>query len=433
MSRAGRLALLVVILLAMLAAGACGPDTAGLLAPGGGDGFGAGNGAPPPAVTVTPTEFPADALDPLWEKEYARPVTAALSRDGQMLVVGMSEGSGSGERWGITVYNRVGERSWSRYFREARYRTIWVDWVDANDRPPVLAAAVFTYDNPGVLYAFLPDETGLWSRKVRSSVSLVPSPLGHSIYCIDRGNSLLHVLDLETGLSLWSRDVSPDALIQVGGVNSALLVEDGSLTLLDGRGGVLGRETMPEGAAGAVLAPDGQSVFVALSGPQSSVGAFDLEGERVWMTAIPCGGTNCLAVSPDGEYLLVYNVFAAGGFVLLRAEDGSVLCRNAFAPVEDARNQFIRWVRFLPDGQGFLADYAVVREGDSGYVEEHRLLLFDASGELRRAVDFGRNVDILAGDDGRTVVVVSTAVLGHPTHEKGKIRLYDLSLLLDPT
>lgn len=412
---------LLTLCLLVSVTSACSPETADVTVGNG------GGGEDVPLVTVEPASFPTHRPDPLWQKEYDKPVTAALAASGDLVVVGWSQGSGSAERWGITVCDGEGVERWSRTFREARYRTISVDSIGEE---PVIAASVFTYDNPGVLRAFRPDQTQLWTMNVKNSVSLAAAPGGDRVYCVDRGNSRLHVLDLATGDEMWSRAVSAEVVVQVAEGNAALLVEGDTLTLLDAGGAVVQRREMPQEAAGALLAPDGQSVFVALSGPHSAIYRFGRDGEQQWLTRIPSGGANCLSASADGKYVLVYNAFSAGGFVLLWADDGRILSRDVLASLEDAKNQFIRWVRFLPEDQGFVADYAVVREGQSGYSEEHRLLQFGIDGQLRRAIDLGRNVDILVSSDCRAAATVSTAVLDWTTQEKARVRFYDIGQLL---
>jgi outer membrane protein assembly factor BamB len=399
--------------------GACAPEV------GGGTG-GTGNGDSTPA-TVDPSALPTYRLAPLWEQQFGKPVVAALSNAGETLAVGVSTGSGSGEQWGITVFDAAGQPAWSQTFRDARYRTIWLSSVSTES---IFGVALFTYTNPGVLHLYRADRTKLWSADVSSSVSLLAAPDGVHAYCIDRGNRRLSALDLATGDTLWSRIVDEEASMQVGGQATVLLVQGSVLSVLDANGGTLFERSLPPETAGALLAPDGQAVYLALSGPHSAVSRYDNRGEIAWVTAIPSGGSNCLAASPDGKYVLAYNVFASGGFILMQAADGKVLCRNVLAAVESAKNQFIRWARFLPDGGGFLLDYAVVREGQSGYAEDHQLLLFSMDGQLRRRVDLGSNIDTLLSADCQTAATVSTALLDRVSPAQSSIRYYDLSQLL---
>ncbi|OGS69835.1 MAG: hypothetical protein A2Y96_01080 [Firmicutes bacterium RBG_13_65_8] len=218
--------------------------------------------------------------------------------------------------------------------------------------------------------------------------------------------------------------------MQVGGQATVLLVQGSALIVLDAGGRTLFRTSLPPETAGALLAPDGQAVYLASSGPHSAVSRYDNRGGRAWVTTIPSGGSNCLAASPGGSYVLAYNVFASGGFILLQAADGKILCRNVFAAVEGAKNQFIRWARFLPDEGGFLVDYAVVREGQSGYTEDHQLLLFSTDGQLRRRADLGSNIDILLSAGCQTAATVSTALLDWVSPAQSSIRYYDLGQLL---
>jgi DNA-binding beta-propeller fold protein YncE len=355
--------------------------------------------------------------------DFDRPVTASISADGKHVLVGRSFISSGVEYFSAVLYGADGKQVWTKTYREDRYRTIQVSSPGAGGH---FGVALFTYNNPGIAYLYNAQGQRLWSRSVTSSATLVLDPGTLALYGIDHGKRELFSASVSTGQSRNLGTISERSSLELGG--GSLLVTDMSTAMLLGTDGSLVlRQPVPADFTGLSLAPDGSAVYAATRGADSSVLRLNERGGVSWSTRIPAAGSNSIIVSPTGRYVLVFNITLDSGFVVLDAADGSILCRNTFAPVEDTASQFIRWARFLPEDDAVLIDYAVSRSRPSGHVEEHSLLLFSMAGELRARFNAGANVDLLVSDDGRACVTVSTVAYDWSGPTPNRVRFYDLT------
>ncbi|MDP2872911.1 MAG: hypothetical protein Q8P31_10300 [Bacillota bacterium] len=415
-------ALMVLLMLAGSAMGC------GNLLVSAGNGTGAGDSPPqvPPLDVIWPDAVSPVQLTPLWSQQFDRPVTAALAGDGRWVVVGRSYGSSSSEYWGALLFDAAGKQVWSRSFRENRYRTIRVSSLGGGS---YFSIALFTYSNPGVAYLYSAEGQRVWSRSVRSSVALGLDEGSSSLYGVDHGSRELFVAAIPSGQARTLRSVGADASLDVAG-SRALVYDKTSALLLGSDGSLVHQQTVPQGFLSMVLAADGSGVFAATGGADSAVLHLDDRGQLVWSThIIPPAGSNSLEVSPSGQHVMAYNITLDSGFAVLEASDGRILCRNSFAPVEEKASQFIRWAKFLPEQDAILVDYAVARSLATGHVEEHSLLLFSVTGELRARFDAGSNVDVLVSDDGQACVTVSNVSLDWSGPRVNTLRYYDLTPL----
>lgn len=383
---------------------------------------------PPPLVTISPDHVPPTVLKPVWSLEADRPVTAAMAGDGSWVVVGRSHISSGIEVWSALLYNAQGKQVWSKTYREDRYRTIQVASL-GNGK--YFSVALYTYSNPGIVYLYNAQGQRLWSRHVRSSVSLELDLQSSVLYGIDHGNRELFSATIPSGPTRNLRNVTEHSSFEVGG-GRILICDKSAVVLCQANGTVLQRQGMPEDFTAVSLAPDGGALYAATRGADSSVMRIDEGGNLVWSTRIPAAGSNSLTVSPTGEHVMAYNITLDSGFVVLDASDGSILCRNTFAPVEEKASQFIRWARLLPEQDAILVDYAVARSRPSGHVEEHSLLLFSITGELLARFEVGDNVDVLVSDDGRACVAVSTVAFDWTGPRPNAVRFYDLTPMFGP-
>ncbi len=395
--------------------------------PQGGEGGGGGTPGNVPVVVVSLGDKMAMLPNPEWTHEYDRPVIAALSPDGQYLLVGRSYGSvRNTTQWSAIAYRADGSELWSKSYDSSRYRTIEVDVIGPQ---PAFAVSLFTWSNSGDLYLYSSEGKSLWRRPASSSVSLRPNDDGSRVFGIDRGRRELFLAETASGRELASLPVTEGAALQVDGPGNALIVDPVAITLVSPSGKVQGRVSMASDYTSIELSPAGDAVYGASRGADSSVYRFDLAGALVWQAEIPDGGSNSLAISPDGRHVVVYNVGPDNGFLMLNAEDGKPLRQTAFAAVKGAGRQFIKWVRFLPDDGGLLVDYTVTKDPSSGHIEEHSLLWFDESGAYQARCQFGPNADILVAMDGKSCVVVNTMPLDYDAPSTNMVKYFDLEPL----
>ncbi len=291
---------------------------------------------------------------------------------------------------------------------------------------PVFAVSAFTYSNSGNLYVYSVVGEGLWTRTASCSVCLKPNADGSRVFGIDRGRRQLFLVETQTGREIGLVSVSQEASLQASPSGHALVVDPQNIRLISPAGKAVGQVKMIPEFTTIKLAPAGDAVYGATLGADSSVYRFGTDGELVWQTKIPVGGSNSLTVSPDGRYVAAYNVGLENGFVLLEGSTGRVIRQTFFEPVENVTSQFITWVRFLPDDGGLLVDYAAARDPDSGHIEEHNLLWFDGSGTYQARCGFGPNADILVSADGGTCVVVNTMPLDYDAPSTNKVQFFDL-------
>lgn len=378
---------------------------------------------PPQLNAVSINQVSSAFLQPRWSLDFDRPVTAAIADDGTWVLIGRSYVASGSEYWGALLYNSEGKQVWSRVYREDRYRTIQVSSLGGGN---YFSVALFTYTNPGVAYLYNSLGQRLWSRTVNMSVTLAVDEASGSLFGIDHGKRELFSAVGPLWQSRNLRTVTERSTLEAG--NGRVLVTDMSTAmLLDSTGSVIHRQTVPSDFTAVSLAPDGNAVYAATRGADSSVMRFNDRGDLIWSSRIPAAGTNSLVVSPTGQHVMAYNITLDSGFAILDAADGKILCRNTFVPVEDNASQFIRWAMFLPEDDAVLVDYAVARSKPSGHVEEHSLLLFSMAGDLLARFDVGANVDVLVSDDGRACVTVSTVAYDWSGPTPNRVRSYDLT------
>jgi len=388
----------------------------------------AGGPVPLDPVVLAVLAEPPFALEPSWTLTFDRPVMAALSEAGDYVVVGRSYGSiRNSTQWGAVVYDAATGKELWRKTHSSGYRAIEVGVLGDG---PSFAVSLYTYSNSGTMWVYDAHGKLAWSRAVTSSSWLQANPDGTRFYGVDRGRSQVFVVDPGSGRELATISASSDAVVQLSPTGHGLVIAGQTLILLSRDGRVLARIPVPEPFQDIQFAPSGEGVYTTASGADSGIYKFDTKGKLIWSAPVPPGGSNSLALSPDGGYALVYNVGVEHGFILMDAADGTPLHRIDLASVEDAKGQFIRSVKWLPDGLGFLVDHAVARDANGRHTEEHSLLWFDLAGQLQGRLELSANVDVLISADGATCVTVTT-VPGEFVNSN-RVRLYDLRPLLHP-
>ena len=389
-----------------------------------------GSGEPAPPATGPQTAAvslfdltPAE-IAPTWTLEYDRPVSAALAADGGHVLIGRSYGSvRNSTQWSAMLYDATGEELWRQDYQQVRYRTIEIELLGPE---PIISSALFASRNSGTLYVSGLDGAIGWERSVDSSVCLASDAAGERIYGIDRGRSQAFVVNARTGRELATIAVADGASLQVAPGGEALVVSSRRLILLSRDGRVRARVPVNQDFTMIALSPGGDAVYAVTGGADSSAYRLDTAGQVVWRQELAAGGSNAIAVGPNADLILAYNVGVENSFVLLDARDGTIVRRNELAPVENAKDQFVRGVKFLPEGAGLLLDYCVAYDRTTGHAEEHSLLYFDAEGNFAARLDLGRNVNVLTSEDGQACVVVTTAPLAGAGPSTNKVQLYNL-------
>lgn len=382
----------------------------------------------PPHVLVSLLEQAPARLEPRLTQTYDRPVTAALSDDGSTLIVGRSFGRiRHSTHWGAAAYDLgTGQELWSRTYRAAVYRTIE---VAALGPQPWLAVGVYTYGNTGTLHVYRRGGQEVWSRQVVSSTLLSADGAGERIFGMDLGRWSMFAVEAASGRELGTARAERGTFIQVARDGQALAFTGSSLILFTRDGRVVTRWAARQDFADVGFAADGAGVFASTGGSDSTVYRFDPQGQLVWQLPLPHGGSNSLAVSPDGSHLVAYNVGIEHGLAIIDAASGKLLRRNSFAAVENATRQFVRGVYFVPAG-GHVIDYALVRDRAAGHAEERFLLRLDSEGRLAARMDLGSNVDVLLSADCLVCVTIDNRLV-----EAGgvnRLRVFDLGPWLSP-
>jgi DNA-binding beta-propeller fold protein YncE len=424
---------LALLLVATLLLGACNGNP--IATPNGGSpstpsGGGTGNDSEcPPLITVSIYERPLVRIQPSWVLELDRPVTAALSQSGDRLIIGRSYGSvRTSTHWGVHVYDVLtGQELWTKSYRTTSYRTIE---VEALGPAPLYGVSVFAYNNSGTLYAYDAAGKQLWTRAVISSTLLRTDAAAQRVLGVDRGRELVFVVDAATGREMATVTGETGTSLQVAASGPSLAFSGRTVILITESNRVLARVPARDEFTAIQIMPNGDGFLVATGGSDSAVYRLDNRGQLVWQRKITVGGSNSLAVSPDGRYVMAYNVGIEHGMTLIDGLNGKILRRNSFTPVENAKSQFVRSVTFLADDGGFLVDYAVSRDLSSGHAEERILLYLSADLELKGRLDLGANVDVLLSADGTACIAVDNLPIEITGAGPNKVKTYDLSPLL---
>jgi hypothetical protein len=382
----------------------------------------------PPLVATSLFAKAATAIEPAWSLTFDRPVTAALADAGSYLLLGRSYGPvRRSTHWGALAYDvATGQQLWSKSYGATSYRTIQ---VSALGPQPWFAVAVYTYGNSGTLHVYGLNGKTAWTRQVVSSTLLSADGEGSRIYGVDHGRGSIFVADSATGREYGTVSGETGTSLQVAQNGRALGYTGSSLILISAEGKVVARVPAQHEFADVEFAATGDGVFASTGGSSSTVYRFDAKGQMVWQRKIQCGGSNSLSVSPDGSRVMAYNVGIEHGLTLIDASDGTVIRRNSFALVENAKSQFVRGVYFLADG-GHLIDYVISRDRANGHEEERFLVRLDADGQLGGRMDLGSNIDVLLSGDCSVCVTVDNLLV-----EAGgvnRVRVYDIRPLLGP-
>lgn len=393
-----------------------------------GDGGGIGGGtALPIASQIDPDNQPAIRLEPAWTVTFDRPVAATIAFGGGVALVGRSYGSvRNSTNWSAVLYAADGTMLWEQSYARDKYRTIEVDVLG---NVPYCAVAAYKYNNGGDLLVYSAAGDLLWTREVSMSVSLRIDPAGEWIAGIDRGKETLFIVQSATGHELATRAVSGETALDVAADGNILLSEPASWTLIEATGKVLWRSAGDLRYAAVATTTDGDGVCAATGGGDSTVHRYRLDGSIAWQTSLPPGGSNNLAVSPDGRYLAAFNVGLGHGLTILDAVDGQRLLDVSIDAAAGAAAQFAKWVRFLPGDRGLLVDLVVVRDPGGVHSEEHSILWLDRQGGLLGQSKFGANVDVQVAADGQKALVVVTAPLDPGGSSTNRIMYYDLAPL----
>ena len=422
-----RRAVAATLVAAVLLAGGCTVNPlAGVSPDSANGGSGAASLVP---VLVAAFDQPAVAITPRWTVEYDRPVTATLSADGSLVLVGRSYGSvRSSTQWGVVAHAAAdGKQLWSRTFTQARYRTIA---VAALGPQPWLTAGVFTYGSAGQLRVL--DAAGNlgWTRDVNTSVTVRSDAAGTVIFGLDHGAGRLFLIEAATGTQLASMVVGKDAYLQVASDGTALVITPQSLLLVSSAGQLLATVPVDREFTSVLLSPDGEAVYAVSAGADSTLYRFDLAGKLLWQYKLPFGGTNTLEASADGRFVAVANAGLDHGLLLFQAATGQLWREFEFAPATGAKGQFARSIHFLAGDAGMLVDYAVARDRAGVHVEERSLLLLDYDHGYVGRVDLGANADVVLSADGLTCLTVSTVPLDGSIADGNHIELLDIGPLL---
>ena len=392
------------------------------------DGGGIGGGSDRPVASqIVPDDRPATRLEPVWTVEYDRPVVATIATGGGFALVGRSYGSvRNSTNWSAILYAADGTRLWEQSYARDKYRTVEVDVLgDA----PYFAVAAYQYSNGGDLLVYSAAGELLWTREVSMSVSLRIDPAGEWIAGIDRGNKTLFVVQPATGRELATMVVNGETALDVAADGNILLSEPNRWVVIEPTGKVLWRAAGDLRYTAVATTVDGDGVYAATGGGDSKVYHYRLDGSTAWQTGAPPGGSNNVAVSPDGRYLAVFNVGPGHGLLILNSANGERLLDVSIAAAAGAAGQFVKWVRFLPGDQGLLVDLVVVRDPGGIRSEEHVILWLDQQGTLLGQSKFGAMADVQIAADGRTALVVVTMPLDQGASSTNRIMYYDLAPL----
>lgn len=384
-----------------------------------------------PAVTYRLDEITDLRLSdhPLWEKTYDGAAAAAITPDGEHVII---HGDMGADGIGFEVFDRRGQLLWRRLHR-TRAPVATNVAVGAAGGDPLFVLMVHDEEQRGT--ASVVDASGkvLWSRKLEGIATVLMSSDTDRLAFIDYLGGTVALTD-RRGRELGSFPLARGGGVSFLGDTRSLLIYDSRLVRIIDAGGRVQWERPVEGGGDhqVSVSPESLRISVATVGADSAIYMFNHRGQLLWNYLLALGGTNRLAFGPKDETLYVYNVGEQAGIFVFESADGQLLWRTVFETGSGGRLS-AEQLRVMSDG-GAVAHVVENGTGEtrwpspvsginslatlsgapgaarSGSGDHHSLMILEETGDLAGYIPLGADSRVELSADGMGAVVSQTTV-----------------------